>query len=103
MPTLIREREINSFTNFLTFVAAGQPADFVVGSATAFSSEGNRNRVNSSFTYPTSVGQTNQITLNLPAVGFTYNRNLTLNEGTHIRFQADENGTMKVRRQHYPF
>jgi len=97
----------SSSTWSVTFVnlpaVPGQPAKFSVGNSVAFSSEGNRNRVNASFTTPTGVGQTNLVNLDLPAVGFNYNRNLAVGEGTHIRFQADENGTLKVRRQHHPF
>jgi hypothetical protein len=74
-----------------------------VGNAVAFRNDGIRNRVNAAFSAQTGVGQTNLVSLSLPAVGFTYNRNLLLSEGTYIRFQADENGSMKVRRQHTPF
>lgn len=84
--------------------APGQFAELLINGKSVFKSDGINNRVSGQFTVPVAGwSQTNAFSLKLPAVGFVLNKNYRIDEGLFVRFQADDVGGMKVRRQHTPF
>jgi hypothetical protein len=78
--------------------------ELTINQKSAYKSAGINNRVNGQFTFPVQGwSQTNAFSLKLPAVNFVLNKNYRIDEGLYVRFQADDVGNMKVRRQHTPF
>eukprot|EP01126_Amoeba_proteus_P066565 TRINITY_DN965_c0_g1_i7.p1 TRINITY_DN965_c0_g1~~TRINITY_DN965_c0_g1_i7.p1 ORF type:complete len:199 (-),score=20.35 TRINITY_DN965_c0_g1_i7:50-646(-) len=83
----------------------GQPVELSINGKVVYRNAGIHNRVNCNFTTPApkTWAQTNQFCLKIPVVNFVLNKVYRIDEGLHVRFQADDFGTMKVRRQHNPF
>jgi len=78
----------------------GQSVELLINKKSVYRNDGINNRVNGTFTVPTAGwSQTNSFTLKIPVVQFVLNRNYKIEEGRFVRFQADDVGGMKVRRQ----